>query len=150
MRAPVRVRRAPQRILTTVHPKQLRAFPVGRYYRTTRHPQRVVMRGRLCALVDVELAGLMRNLWRHGIRTVMSCQGGPEPVWIVFERQVDFARFLRLAEPFSRSSAWRVGISTAWQLNTVWFPRHDLENVQRLCGSAPKPDSFFRQAERRR
>lgn len=44
--------------------------------------------------VDVELSMLLQLVWKHGITTAESCQGGPEPAYVVFPLVADAAEFL--------------------------------------------------------
>ncbi len=64
------------------------------------HPQCVVQVDEWSARVDIQLAPLIQALWRAGIPTAASCQGGAEhgPAYISFparpEGQVSFAHLL--------------------------------------------------------
>lgn len=45
----------------------------------TEHPQVAIMSPTGPVLVDTNIADLLRALWRHGLRTRFSCQGGRRP-----------------------------------------------------------------------
>jgi hypothetical protein len=63
--------------------------------RTTRHPQVHVKHGPWEADIDVEIAPLIKELWRAGVATVLSCQDNQaDRVWIAFDSSEDLARFL--------------------------------------------------------
>jgi hypothetical protein len=64
---------------------------------TTCHPQVRVKHGPLEADVDVEIAPLIKELWRAGVDTVMSCQDNTAGrVWIQFFSSQSLERFLNI------------------------------------------------------
>jgi hypothetical protein len=75
--------------------------PVG-----TLHPQVSISHGDVSALVDEKIAPLILALWRAGIATQESCQGGLQPggfldgAFIAFSSGTDADRFAALVHPW--------------------------------------------------
>lgn len=80
--------------------------------------------GKYSELIDEVIAPLIQQLWRAGIRTLMSCQGAEDDkVWIAFDDAEQLARFLNIA------AEYEVGSETLY--NRICFnkPYADLEQL---------------------
>ena len=80
--------------------------------------------GKYSELIDELIAPLIQELWRAGIRTLMSCQGAEDDkIWIAFNEAEQLARFLNIA------AEYEVGSETLY--NRICFnkPYADLEQL---------------------
>lgn len=69
--------------------------------RSSQHKQVRIQVGDYEADVDEELAPLIEQLWRAGLRTVLSCQENrPGVAWIMFATQDDLCRFLDIVAEY--------------------------------------------------
>jgi hypothetical protein len=79
--------------------------------RPAKHPQVLVTEGEASAYVDVEMAPLIRELWRAGIATNASCQEheGTGKAWIEFKDPDTARQFLNrvVQQDASQGSMWR-------------------------------------------
>ncbi|MEX5637516.1 hypothetical protein [Parafrankia sp. FMc2] len=99
------------------------------------HPQTAVAHHGKIAFVDKEIAPLVRGLWRAGISTAWSCQGGSRGktlavdnlAYLAFTQPADRHRFaMRLPTRLRPGWQWETDHEVRGGYDVVRFPAADL------------------------
>ncbi len=89
--------------------------------------------------VDEGMVDLLKAVWRHGIPTNRSCQGGNgEKAWTSFESFEDTGHFLDLV-PHSQSKKWELNPNKDKHNFEVSFPQEDIAKVTEELNKAATP-----------
>ena len=88
-------------------------------------------------IVDEGMVNLLKAVWRHGIPTIRSCQGGNgEMAWISFESFEGTGRFLDLVLHLIREK-WNLNSNKNKKIFDVSFPREDIAKITEELNKQP-------------